>query len=101
MQVSLQVDGCITRVFTLNTSQDSCCIGCINNFIHIHDPDDDAQNEDDYNEGDEPESPPQAEINPENLGHYITQEEKDCATTKWDEIAIAMWEDVLAERERE
>ena len=73
-------------------------IAALHNFIHVHDPDDlahdDGDNSDDsetedfeyFNTGDNP-------ITPESLGGHISQAEKDRASAKRDEIAMAMWND--------
>ena len=67
-------------------------LGALHNFIHIHDPTDDAETTCDYlayseqvNYG--------ADINPEHLGAYISQAEKDRASITRDNIAKAMWVD--------
>ena len=74
-------------------------LAALHNFIHIHDPDDNAQDEDDYEEGHNLQS--RIEIHVEHLGGYISQAEKDRASAKREAIATAMWVDyqnILAQR---
>jgi hypothetical protein len=74
-------------------------LATLHNFIHIHDPDNDAQDEDDHEEGHT--SQLSAEIEAEHLGGHISQTEKDRAGAKRDDIAMAMWVDyqnILAQR---
>ena len=74
-------------------------LAALHNFIRIHDPDDNAQDEDDYEEDHNLRSP--VEIHAEHLGGHISQAEKDRASAKRDAIATAMWVDyqnVLAQR---
>ena len=74
-------------------------IASLHNFVHVHDPDDlaneDGDNDDSNDEG-LPDSH-QIPITLENLGGHISQAEKDRASAKRDEIAQAMWADYLQE----
>ena len=74
-------------------------IASLHNFVHVHDPDDlaneDGDNDDSNDEG--PSDSCQIPIIAENLGGHISQAEKDCASAKQDEIAQAMWADYLQE----
>ena len=78
-------------------------LAALHNFIHIHDPDDNATTSYDHTEGSHSQDPqPSHEINPEYLGGNISQAERNHASERQDVIAKAMWEDyqnVLAERE--
>ena len=74
-------------------------IAFLHNFVHVHDPDDLA-NEGGDNDDSDDEGPPDSQeipITPENLGGHISQAEKDRASAKQDEIAQAMWANYLQE----
>ena len=74
-------------------------IASLRNFVHVHDPDDLA-NEDGDNDDSNDEGPPDSHQIPiilENLGGHISQAEKDHASAKQDEIAQAMWADYMQE----
>lgn len=74
-------------------------LGALHNFIRIKDPDDEAQEEDDYGEGnDDPVPlPDAAPIPPENLGQHVSQAEKLRASARRDAIAQAMWVNYVEE----
>ena len=67
-------------------------LGALHNFIHIHDPTDEAETPEDYMAGDG-QAPHIAEINVKHLGTHISQAEKDQACITRDNIAKAMWAD--------
>lgn len=76
-------------------------LAALHNFIRMHDPDDDAQDNNGHNleEGHSLQS--SVEIEVEHLGGHISQAEKDRAGVKRDGIAMAMWTDyqrILAQR---
>ena len=75
-------------------------LGALHNYIHIHDPDDDAHEDDDYDSDAEEYScaPPDRPLHPEDLGQHISEEEKDWATERRDAIAMAMWENYIEEQ---
>lgn len=62
----------------------------LHNFIRHHDPFDEAEENSDR---DSIKPPEQQDINPEELGKYVTQAERNRASAKRDEIAKAMWAD--------
>jgi len=75
-------------------------LAVLHNFIRIYDPDDNAQDEDDYKDVNNPH--PSVGIELEHLGGHISQAKKDQASEKRDNIAMVMWMDyqqVLAQRE--
>ncbi|KAF8815798.1 hypothetical protein BYT27DRAFT_7070751, partial [Phlegmacium glaucopus] len=77
-------------------------IAALHNFVHVHDPDDlaeeDGDNSDDSDDEETPHRQPhEIPITPENLGGHISQAEKDRASAKRDEIAKAMWEKYVEE----
>jgi len=67
-------------------------LGALHNFIHVHDPTDEAETPDDYLAGSR-QVYCGADINPEHLGAHISQAEKDRAGITRDNIAKAMWAD--------
>jgi hypothetical protein len=88
--------------YTLRTqAKIPLALGALHNFIRIMDPSDDAKDDEDYLEGEGEALSAQPDINPEHLGHHISQAERSRAGEARDMIAMAMWEDyqnVLAER---
>ena len=86
--------------YSLRTqSKISGAIASLHNFVHVHDPDDLA-NEDGDNDDSDDEAPPVSHAipnTPENLGGHISQAEKDHSGAKWDEIAQVMWADYMQE----
>lgn len=75
-------------------------LAALHNFIHVTDPDDEAEHEDDHKGGDH--GAQSHEIDPAHLGQYITEAEKQRAGAARDTIVMGMWEDYqgrLAERE--
>ena len=74
----------------------ACCN--IHNFIRLHDPDDDSEDNDDSMDVEESNGGEQ--VNENDLAWGITMEETRNAEAKHSEIAMAMWESYQAELQR-